>query len=559
MNQYPPGQQFPPRQTARRPVQGGIPYQYAQAPYPQRPGNHQMQQRPPQGYMPPPGGRRPASRNLTPPPPQNQGRGRRSIRKWPFILIAVLLLAGGAFLGVKALRDRQVASLIAPYEEVYAPNITVNGISISGLKPQEALERLKNDMLQKVNSWSLNLRQGSHVFATLNYATLGLTADEGQFYALLNEAWQLTHTGDIHDRKAAIEQLQTAPYQKQIAQTPLSDTQLEAMLTQIAPFINKDPVDAAIMHFQPDNDREPFLYQPEQAGAYFDVTAVKARIMEMAAAGQSGDFELTGEPIQPKVTVAQLKEKTALRSSVTTDISTSSEENRNNNIRVSLSRMNGMILKPGETFSFNKVVGPRTLKAGFFEAPEQVYGDLVTGVGGGVCQSSTTLYQAALTAGLTISKRSIHSEKVGYSDLGQDATVYLYGGREIDFAFKNTSPENIYIAARVRPAKRNSKRLVTEVKLYGLSLGEGVSYRMVSETVETLPPPFEKKYVVDESGLIVTYRNEEKLKTEAREGYVVETYLEKLQNGRVIDRKYVSRDRYEPKQAVYYRGKMAPL
>ncbi len=477
------------------------------------------------------------------------------MRKWPFILLALLILAGGVFFGVQALRDRQVAALIAPYEEVYAPNISINGISISGLKPREALEKLKADLLQKVNSWSMNLRYGQHVFATLNYASLGITVDENQLYPLLNEAWQLTHSGDIHDRKAAIEQLQAVPYQKQTSRSELSDAQLSGMLAQIAPYINKDPVDAAIMLFQPDNDNEPFLYANEQSGYRFNIDAARAQIMERAAQGQSGDFELTGEPIQPKVTVAQLKEKTALRSSVTTDISSSSGESRNNNIRVSLSRMNGMILKPGETFSFNKVVGPRTLKAGFFEAPEQVYGDLVTGVGGGVCQSSTTLYQAALTAGLTISKRSIHSEKVGSSDLGQDATVYLYGGREIDFVFKNTSPDNIYIAARVRPAKRNSKRLVTEVKLYGLSLGEGVSYRMVSETVEILPPPFEKKYVVDESGLIVTYRDEEKVKTEAREGYVVETYLEKLQNGQVIDRKFVSRDRYEPKQAVYYRGK----
>ena len=291
----------------------------------------------------------------------------------------------------------------------------------------------------------MNLTYQGHVFAALNYGSLGITVDENQILALLNNAWALTHTGDIHARKAAIDRLQDTPYQQQVSQSELNDYQLEATLNQIAPYINRNPVDAAIMHFQPDNDSEPFIYQHEQMGYQFDVASAKAQIMARAASGQSGDFELAGEPIQPNVTVAQLKQKTALRSSVSTDISTSSEENRNNNIRVSLSRFNGMILKPGETFSFNKVVGPRTLKAGFFEAPEQVYGDLVTGVGGGVCQSSTTLYQAALTAGLTILKRSIHSEKVGYSELGQDATVYLYGGREIDFAFKNTSPDNIYV------------------------------------------------------------------------------------------------------------------
>lgn len=478
--------------------------------------------------------------------------------KWPFILLVILVLAGLGYYGVNALRDRQVANLIAPYEGVYAPNVSINNISISGLTPQEALEKLKGDLEGKINSWSMNLNYQGHVFARLNYGSLGITVDENQLYTLLNEAWKLTHTGDIHARKAAIEALQTTPYDKHMTQSDLNDRQLEATLNQIVPYINKEPMDAAIMHFQPDNDREPFVYLHEQVGLRLDVAAAKAQIMERALAGQSGDFELQGEPIQPQVTVAQLKQKTALRTSVNTAISTSSEEDRNNNIRVSLSRMNGMILKPGDTFSFNKVVGPRTLEAGFFPALEQVSGDMVTGIGGGVCQASTTLYQAAVTAGLTITKRSIHGDPVGYTDMGQDATVFLSGGREIDFVFKNTTPDNIYIAARVRNAKNSSKRWVTEIKMYGLSLGDGISQRLSSETVEVIPAPADIKYEVDKQGLYVTYKNEEKLKSKAQDGHVVETYLETLQNGRLIDRKLISRDTYKPKMAVYYRGRLSP-
>lgn len=518
-----------------------MPYQYANNMSPQQ---YPFQpQRQPHGRQHPP---------TEPEKPNEKARAKR--HKWPVVFLLALIVIGLSVFGVQALRDRQVARLIAPYEEVYAPGIYINGIGIAGLKPQEALEALREDMLGKLNSWSLNLNYRGHTFATLTYSTLGMTIEENQLYALLNQAWQLTHTGDVHTRKAAIDKLQISPYYGQVAQSELSDQQLETMLSQIAPFINKDPVDAAILHFQPDNDREPFIFQQEQQGARFDIPSVREQIMAWATAGQSGDYELAGEAIRPTVTVAQLKEKVALRSSISTPISTSSTENRNNNIRISLSRMNGMILKPGESFSFNKVVGPRTLQAGFYEALEQVYGDLVTGVGGGVCQSSTTLYQATLTAGLTITKRSIHSDKVSYSDLGQDATVYLSSGREIDFSFKNTTPENIYIAARVRPASNSSRRLVTEIRIYGQSLGEGVSYRLNSETVQVLAPPTDKKYVVDMTGLIVTYRDEEKLKSKAQEGYVVETYLEKLYNGQVVERKFISRDTYQPKKAVYYRG-----
>ncbi len=72
-------------------------------------------------------------------------------------MLVILLLAGLGYYGVNALRDRQVANLIAPYEGVYAPNVSINNISISGLTPQEALEKLKGDLEGKINSWSMNL------------------------------------------------------------------------------------------------------------------------------------------------------------------------------------------------------------------------------------------------------------------------------------------------------------------------------------------------------------------------------------------------------------------
>ena len=106
-----------------------------------------------------------------------------------------------------------------------------------------------------------------------------------------------------------------------------------------------------------------------------------------------------------------------------------------------MDRINGTILKPGEVFSFNKVVGRRTIRNGFYEALEMVYGDLVTGIGGGVCQPSSTLFQAALLAGLGITDRSNHSEPVNYTDRGLDATVYWVGDRQIDFKFKITTGE----------------------------------------------------------------------------------------------------------------------
>ena len=484
-------------------------------------------------------------------PKQKQKGGKP--QKWLFVLIAFVLIAAGVFFGIRSLREQQTKKMIAPYQDVYAPNVFINGIELSGLTPQEALERLQQGLQIQMNSWNLAISYQNHVFANLNYGILGLNVSTNEIYEQLNKAWVLTHTGTIYDQKQAIEQLQAAPYKSYTSQSDMDSAQLQSLLTQIAAFINTAPVDAAILRFQPD-EAQPFLIQSEIPGTRLNVEATMEKILSMAASGVSGVYQLEPEILLPEVSRADLENTVQLRTSINTPISTSSTESRNHNIRTSFSRFNGMILNPGQTFSFNDVVGPRTYQAGFAEALEYVYGDLVTGIGGGVCQASTTLYQAVLTAGLTVTKRMPHSDAIDYTKMGQDATVYLTKDREIDFQFKNTTPGKIYIAAHVKTARNSSKRLIAEIKMYGMSLGEGVSYRLDSNVVRTLAPPVEKKYIVDKTGLIVTYKDEEKLKAKAVEGHVIETHLEKLLYGTVVERKLVSSDTYRAKPAEYWIG-----
>ncbi len=481
------------------------------------------------------------------------GGGRKRFRV-VLILLAVLAVLFTGYFGIIQLRDRQVMQFIAPYKDVYGPNIYINDVPLSGLSPQAALDRLKESIQSRINGWNLSVTYKGHEFIKLNYGNLGIRTSEEELYPLLNDAWMLTHSGSIHDQKAAIDRLLDNEYTVSTAENEISAEELRSILQQISPYVDHDAVDAKILAFQPDNE-QPFTFQEEEQGARLDIGSEERRILSMAVSGVSGVLELAPEVILPSVTKAELEQTVALRSSAATSISTSSPENRNHNIRFSFSKINGTILKPGQTFSFNETVGPRTLKAGFAEALEYVYGDLVTGVGGGVCQASTTLYQAALTAGMGIVKRTPHSDKVDYTEMGQDATVYLSGGREIDFRFTNSSPGNIYLTAHVKTAKNNSKRLVAEIRIYGVSLGEGVSYRLRSDVVEVLAPPETEKRVVDMTGLIVTYKDEQKLKTRAQDGYVIETYLEKYVNGVLAEQpKLISSDTFRAKPAEYWVG-----
>ena len=128
--------------------------------------------------------------------------------------------------------------------------------------------------------------------------------------------------------------------------------------------------------------------------------------------------------------------------------------NRINNINIACSKVSGSVLMPGEEFSFNKLVGKRSKSAGFLEAPVLVSGEKETGIGGGICQVSSTIHMAVVHAGLKVSERHSHSKKVSYAPYGLDAAV-VYG--EKDFKFINNTAETLYIYVWVADNKIFSK------------------------------------------------------------------------------------------------------
>lgn len=122
------------------------------------------------------------------------------------------------------------------------------------------------------------------------------------------------------------------------------------------------------------------------------------------------------------------------------------QESRIHNIKLSIQKINGYILEPGQSFSFNKVVGPRTADRGYQKATVLMHGEKTQDFGGGVCQISTTLFQAARAAGLPITERHSHQKDVGYAHPGDDAAVD-YGNK--DMCFTNQTDKNVTIEASV--------------------------------------------------------------------------------------------------------------
>ena len=148
---------------------------------------------------------------------------------------------------------------------------------------------------------------------------------------------------------------------------------------------------------------------------------------------------------------------------------------RTTNVRLAAKYLNGKILNPGEEFSYNKTVGPRTKARGFKAAAIFASGEVVDGIGGGICQVSSTLYMAALRANMKITQRKNHTFYVDYAPKGEDATV-VYGS--IDFRFVNTSPYPIKIVA-------TSQNNYIRIKLMGTK-ADNYTVKFTKETLSTV-------------------------------------------------------------------------
>lgn len=181
---------------------------------------------------------------------------------------------------------------------------------------------------------------------------------------------------------------------------------------------------------------------PHENGLYFDVDAIVDKVVNASAKSQ---LRMEGIEVVPFVRTEHLQELTDVLGDFTTPLIGS--PGRVENIRLSLAAINNTVVLPGEVFSFNETVGERTVEKGYKNAPIILGEAVVPGVGGGICQSSTTLYNAVRLAGLEIVERRIHSVAPSYIKHGLDATV---AWPHTDFKFKNDSDRPVIVKAEIQ-------------------------------------------------------------------------------------------------------------
>lgn len=197
------------------------------------------------------------------------------------------------------------------------------------------------------------------------------------------------------------------------------------------------------------------------------------------------------------------------------------------NIQIAASLVDGVTIQGYGEFSFNGTVGKRTEEAGFREAKIIVNGEYALGVGGGVCQVSTTLYNAALKSGLRVTEFHPHSLRVGYVAPSRDAMV----SAQSDLKLFNPRAHAVYLSAKVVDGA---------VKITFFGKNEGYRYEIISKSLAEIPPP---------PPIVKEGENEEILR-EAKCGVKSEAYLETYFGDRLLSRKRLRADEYSPIQGV---------
>lgn len=379
-------------------------------------------------------------------------------------------------------------------QEQLPNNVTVNGLQVGGMRYDEALSLIREQIAGELPSLTLRGKTGVTV---LSYPRLGFTDNA-------EEVLSSAKRGDV----LTVAYERTAP-------------DLEGILEHVCAVNALLPADAVLSVTE-----NGFEYTAERAGESVDYRLLEKAVLSALKNGET-EVTLPVFSVAPEVTVEDLKERTQLLSSFTTYFDGDNRP-RSENIRLSASRISGTQLLPGESFSFNGCVGLRTAENGYQTAVVIQNGVFAEGIGGGVCQTSTTLYNAALTSGMVISESHAHTLSIGYVPPSLDAMVSEYS----DLAFYNPYEYPVYLFMQTEEGSITAS-------IYGMP--SEYEYRTESVFLERIAPP-EREYRIEEGERVIR---------EEKEGLRSESYLLTLKDGEVVSRTLLRTDRYEPVGGIY--------
>ena len=418
----------------------------------------------------------------------------------------------------------------------FKDNVVINGINVKGLTKIQAENKINENLKEKINNVkiTLNYKDKSWEYNSNDFVVnsdIHTVVDDAFKYASLNS-----------DSKNKINEIVKYGFNYDVAFNHIF-LNFKDKVNEIKTEIEKEPINSEL-EFLP-NSKELFKISKSQNGLILDEENLYSEIEKQFKVSNEIIVDLQTKQISPSVVEEDFNGKLELLGEFSTDLSTS-KGGRKHNVSLALSKFNGKIVNPSEEISFNEVTGPQTAETGYQNAIVIMNGQYVDGIGGGICQASTTLYNALLLSGVEINEVHKHTLPVGYVELSLDAMV---NEGTADLKFKNISSEPIYIKALVENDRAYAY-------IYGKPLIDGISYKRSVEYVRTIPHGGDK-IIPDEKG---EYQDKVEFKGEffrlsyPKEGYEAKAFLEKYINGEFVSKQMVRHEIYEPKMGMLIEG-----
>ncbi|WP_442602654.1 VanW family protein [Paenibacillus sp. KN14-4R] len=417
-------------------------------------------------------------------------------------------------------------------QQTLPSELQVEGIQAGGLQLTQ-FRKLWQEQVQLLKNQAVILQASSKGLAPHRFTLeqLGLRVD----YTAVRTALDHLFTGSLYKRAQA-----RWGFNDKIIPVPLTfdENVLTTQVTQSWPSLYRElPLSAK----RTVSETDEIHYIPEKTALRIESKKLQELLMKslpklgyLPPEGKPIRLELPTYAMPPEITLESLKTQGITRKIV--EFSTpiiDPSPGRLHNVEATAAVIQDMLLKPGEVFDYEKVIEATSRRYGFQEAKVILNGKLVPGVGGGICQVSTTLYNAVLRSGLAIVERRNHSLPISYAPLGQDAT---FSTGYINFKFRNNTDGYLLIRTET-----SAERFT--IKLFG-TLKEDTTYEIESKVVEQLPPSV--KYVANPE----LAPNQEIQLLAGKPGYIVETYRTKKRNGQFISREKISRDTYSAQPTV---------
>ncbi|OAA87018.1 VanW family protein [Clostridium coskatii] len=351
--------------------------------------------------------------------------------------------------------------LVTRYDNLIYPGVKVEGINLGGKTKDEAIDTLKRKYVNQIFKKNIIIKVQDKVY-TINYSKLNIKYNLDD---VVQDAFKYGKCGNIHNKYKNIKSKNGKQFNLKYS---YNKKEINNTISKIENELNRAPVNASITKDEDDK----FKIDLEKDGQEVDRDKLFNDIDKKISNKNMNDVYTSGtiRKVSPKIKKSSLVNINTKISSFSTNFS-SSDDNRSNNIEVAAKTLNGTTIMPGEIFSFNKIVGKRTEENGYKSSKIIVGNKLQPGLGGGVCQVSTTLHNAVVRCGIVPTEREHHNIPVTYVGLGMDATVD-YG--HIDYKFKNTLDFPIYIECLTK-----NKNLV--INIYSNSKLNNKIYNLINK------------------------------------------------------------------------------